>query len=361
MQHVRAIHPNADILDTQSDTIVCIFCNEPLLGSVKKRFKHLSQHMEEISFAIVPKNHEDWEFYNDSDTANEADGKSRTAPPKTSADVTESKLALSEGFAKPQKTNTYTIFKPRALPPQVTTTIDTLKPGPRPEYLEQASPSCVSSSQKPKSGEKLGGLMHSRMKPTDDLPHALYWQNKSSGIDGRLPSPSPATPASTASGNQPAEPKYRQDISYTDWYKLFRDCGLPERSSQLYADSIIRLPGKWRTAANFNLNSVTASDLRTWGGLTDTDAQKVINLMQSRPYFKVSEAAVSLSTQLDRKEAGKKGGVVDQWMSMMRPTARAEPQRGSLVESDKSARTLSRKTFDGSVKTAKNDSKLAST
>jgi hypothetical protein len=237
MHHLRAIHPNADILDTQSDTVVCIFCNEPLLGSVKKRFNHLGRHMEEISFAIVPKNHEDWEFYNDSDTANEADGKYHTAPPKTSVDVTESKLTVSEGFTKPKKSNTYTIFKPKALPPQVTTTIDPLKPGQRPESLQQASPSFVSSSLQ---------------------------------------------------------------------------------------------PDEWRTAANFNLNSLTASDLRARGDLTDTDAQKV------------SDAAISLSTQLDRKEAGKKGGVVDQWMSMMRPTARAEQQRGSFVDSDKSARKQSR-------------------
>ena len=113
--HVQAVHPNVDILDTNCDTVACPFCEEPLPGDVRKRFQHLGRHMEEISFAIVPNNLEDWAFYNDSDMPNENGSKSYTAPTKTSAPASESRLPQSQPYANPSEPK---LRRRKALPPK---------------------------------------------------------------------------------------------------------------------------------------------------------------------------------------------------------------------------------------------------
>lgn len=43
-------------------------CNSELSTFEKEQIKHISRHMEEIAFAVVPREYEDWTFYSDSES-----------------------------------------------------------------------------------------------------------------------------------------------------------------------------------------------------------------------------------------------------------------------------------------------------
>lgn len=44
-----------------------MFCNSQLTTFEKEQIRHISRHMEEIAFAVVPREYEDWTFYSDSE------------------------------------------------------------------------------------------------------------------------------------------------------------------------------------------------------------------------------------------------------------------------------------------------------
>jgi hypothetical protein len=45
--------------------VVCPFCREKVAPGKVMLGRHLGQHMEEISFAVVTKPYEEWKFYDD--------------------------------------------------------------------------------------------------------------------------------------------------------------------------------------------------------------------------------------------------------------------------------------------------------
>ena len=59
--------------------MTCIFCREVLSAmTIWKRAEHLSRHMEEIAFSVVTKPYEEWEFYSDNSTGENAEFDSDT-------------------------------------------------------------------------------------------------------------------------------------------------------------------------------------------------------------------------------------------------------------------------------------------
>ncbi|KAL9607335.1 MAG: hypothetical protein Q9167_007743 [Letrouitia subvulpina] len=75
--HYIDMHPRAEIV-YKSETnqfMSCPFCNEileplpsrsPPSSVLRSRFKHVGRHMENIAFAVVPRQYENWEFYSES-------------------------------------------------------------------------------------------------------------------------------------------------------------------------------------------------------------------------------------------------------------------------------------------------------
>ena len=63
-RHYSACHSTVPLLS--DDSIACVFCGEVLPALVPMRFRHIGRHMEEIAFAVIPRQYEDWEFYSDS-------------------------------------------------------------------------------------------------------------------------------------------------------------------------------------------------------------------------------------------------------------------------------------------------------
>ena len=60
------------IKSKKQESIVCIFCGDHTeAGKVDNaRGRHVGRHMEEITFTVVPKAYEEWEFYSESSSAN---------------------------------------------------------------------------------------------------------------------------------------------------------------------------------------------------------------------------------------------------------------------------------------------------
>lgn len=46
----------------------CVFCGLECAHVTTESLKHLSKHMEDIAFSVVPRAYEDWAFYSDSDS-----------------------------------------------------------------------------------------------------------------------------------------------------------------------------------------------------------------------------------------------------------------------------------------------------
>lgn len=65
--HYARLHPSASIMSTELYT--CLFCDEVVYGKPSTRFSHVGRHMEEMAFAIVPRQYEAWEFYSDAGTS----------------------------------------------------------------------------------------------------------------------------------------------------------------------------------------------------------------------------------------------------------------------------------------------------
>ena len=72
--HYRTCHPAAQILGHKITP--CIFCAELLPALPRLRFSHVGRHMEEIAFAVIPRQYEDWEFYSESTIAHPLEQKS---------------------------------------------------------------------------------------------------------------------------------------------------------------------------------------------------------------------------------------------------------------------------------------------
>lgn len=70
-KHYVNLHTSAEILPAS-----CPFCSEDISeeissSSLHARFKHVGRHMEDIAFAVVAHQYEDWKFYSESSTGSE--------------------------------------------------------------------------------------------------------------------------------------------------------------------------------------------------------------------------------------------------------------------------------------------------
>ncbi|KAL8718286.1 MAG: hypothetical protein Q9225_004564, partial [Loekoesia sp. 1 TL-2023] len=68
LSHWKKKHSRGHVLDGARDTPIlgqCIFCTKSVGKDISEQFCHIGRHMEEIAFAVVPKQYEDWEFYSD--------------------------------------------------------------------------------------------------------------------------------------------------------------------------------------------------------------------------------------------------------------------------------------------------------
>ena len=64
-KHYANVHTLAEI--TRAGPASCPLCSEELTSSnIHTRFKHVGRHMEDIAFAVVPRQFEDWTFYSES-------------------------------------------------------------------------------------------------------------------------------------------------------------------------------------------------------------------------------------------------------------------------------------------------------
>ena len=55
------------------EDIKCLFCGEKNLRVEGSRRRHIERHMEEVSFAVVSKPYEEWDFYSDSSSKHSSD------------------------------------------------------------------------------------------------------------------------------------------------------------------------------------------------------------------------------------------------------------------------------------------------
>lgn len=60
-EHYSNVHPSAPIMSLPPWT--CTFCEEIVSGGSYDKLKHIARHMEEITFSIVPRQYEQWDFY----------------------------------------------------------------------------------------------------------------------------------------------------------------------------------------------------------------------------------------------------------------------------------------------------------
>lgn len=60
-------NPADDFAKREGKSITCLFCGQQTTEGKGQhsRGRHVGQHMEEIAFTVVPKAHEDWEFYSE--------------------------------------------------------------------------------------------------------------------------------------------------------------------------------------------------------------------------------------------------------------------------------------------------------
>ena len=68
-KHYLDCHSEAIMVSTESWK--CIFCEAELAENMNlaERFRHVGRHMEELAFAVVPHQYEDWQFYSDHGSA----------------------------------------------------------------------------------------------------------------------------------------------------------------------------------------------------------------------------------------------------------------------------------------------------
>jgi hypothetical protein len=65
--HYKVHHLAAAMMDTT--VLSCVFCGEDLALTLRARFSHVGRHIVEISFTVIPRPYEDWEFYSESTMA----------------------------------------------------------------------------------------------------------------------------------------------------------------------------------------------------------------------------------------------------------------------------------------------------
>jgi hypothetical protein len=80
--------PKYKLVETEMGSSKCLFCSEQISPGKQNLARHVGQHMEEISFAVVTKPYDNWKFYDDTSSA-------KSSAPSV---VMESKLHLAATY-----------------------------------------------------------------------------------------------------------------------------------------------------------------------------------------------------------------------------------------------------------------------